>query len=108
MNLQDRLQLAPTFIDFLKQYDKEDLVTMSEHGCEGGIPDMIWYEDTTAIYNQYDDELHSIYEHTMECGSFAPEYIQDSLGSARTFKNAMVWYCAEVMSQTLVEHESEV
>ena len=108
MNLQDRLQLAPTFIDFLKQYDKEDLETMSEHGCEGGIDGMIWYQDTTDIYNQYDDELHEIYENTMEFGSSAPEYIQENLGSARRFKNAMVWLCAEVMSRTIVEHESEV
>lgn len=108
MNLQDRLQLAPTFIDFLKQYDKEDLATMVSHGCEGGIPDMIWYEDTTAIYNQYDDELHSIYEANLEAGSFAPEYIQDSLTSVRRFKNAMVWYCAEIMSQSIVDQEVEV
>ena len=108
MNLQDRLQLAPTFIDFLKQYSREDLVTMAEHGCEGGIPDMIWYEETTAIYNQYDDELHEIYDNLVDEFGQAPEFIQESLGSVRRFKNAMVWFCAEVMSQTLVKHESEV
>lgn len=108
MNLQDRLQLAPTFTDFLKQYDQEDLATMAEHGCEGGIPDMIWYDDTTAIYNHYDDELHSIYENTMEFGSSAPEYIQENLGSVRRFKNAMVWLCAEVMAQSIVDQEVEV
>ena len=108
MNLQDRLQLAPTFIDFLKQYDQEDLVTMSEHGCEGGINDMIYYQDTTAIYNHYCEDLHDLLAlHFQPCHDYNefPEYIISQLGNASTFKNAVVWLCAEITAGDILADE---
>jgi hypothetical protein len=90
------------FYNFIKNYDIEDVRTMAEHGCLGGISGMIYYTETTAIYDQHADELHDLVERiTEEFGAF-PAYIADNIGSQAMFKNAMVWLCAELVAQEII------
>ena len=105
MNLQDRLQLAPTFMDFIKQYDHDDIVTIREYGCEGGISDMIYYQDTTDIYNHYCEDLHDLLQLNYEAADEFPEYITRELGNASTFKNAVVWLCAEITAGDILANQ---
>jgi hypothetical protein len=90
------------FYNFIKNHDIEDVRTMAEHGCLGGISGMIYYTETTAIYDQYADELHDLVERiTDEFGGF-PAYISDNIGTQASFKNAMVWLCAELVAQEII------
>lgn len=95
------------FYDFIKGYDIEDIRTMAEHGCMGGIGGMIYYTETSAIYDEYADQLHDLVDRiTEEFGAF-PAYISDNIGTQSCFKNAMVWFCAEVVAQEITCEESE-
>ena len=90
------------FYTFIKNHDIEDIRTMAEHGCSGGIGGMIYYTETSAIYDQYAGELHELVERiTEEFGAF-PAYIADNIGSQAMFKNAMVWLCAEFAAQEII------
>jgi hypothetical protein len=94
-----------TFYDFIKNHDQDDIRTMAEHGCSGGVGGMIYYHETAAIYDQYADQLHDLVERlTAEFGAF-PAYISDNIGTVASFKNAMVWLCAELVAQEILSTE---
>ena len=91
------------FYDFIKSYDIEDVRTMAEHGCMGGIRGMTYYTETSAIYDEYANELHALVGcMKQEFGAF-PAFIADSIGTSACFKYAMVWFCAEVVAQEILE-----
>ena len=94
------------FKEYIKNnYTIEDLYTISHHGCEGGINGMIYYTETTAIYNQFEDELHEIIDENWQESGFFPEYIIKNFGSPQIFRNNVVWFCAEVVAGELLLDE---
>jgi hypothetical protein len=91
-----------TFYQFIKEYDIDDISMMAEHGCVNGIGGMIYYKETSEIYDQYADELHDLVDRiTEEFGAF-PAYIADNMGTQTLFKNSMVWFCAELVAQNIM------
>jgi hypothetical protein len=97
-----------TFYQFIKEYDIEDIRTMAEHGCSGGISGMIYYTETSEIYEQYADELHDLVSRLAEEFGAFPAYIAENIDTPATFKNAMVWLCAELVAQELSTEEESV
>lgn len=95
-----------TFEQYLKEnYSTEELKIMATHGCEGGVNGMIWYEETTDIYNRFEDELHEfINDYVQDFGTF-PEYIIKNFESPQTFRNSVVWFCAEYVAYNLTSKE---
>ena len=84
-------------------YSKEELSNIANHGCVSGCAStMIYYSDTSALYDEYQDNLHEIVkEATKEFGEF-PKYIIDEFGDTIQFKNAVVWFCAEYIAYELI------
>ena len=96
-----------TFKQFLKNtYDKEDLKAIAEHGCESGVASgMIYYSETCALYDKHAEELHDmLYNHEQEFGEM-PQYVIEKLGCLIGFKNAVVWFCAEVLAYEMTSEE---
>ena len=63
---------------------------------------MIYYSDTSALYDEYQDNLHEIVdEATSNFGEF-PKYLTDNFGDTTQFRNAVVWFCAEYVAYELV------
>jgi hypothetical protein len=92
-----------TFKKYMQEnYDNEQLIDISTFGCVSGCANgMIYYYETLEIYNKYADELHEIVSNiTLEFGEF-PKYILENFNSEATFKNAMVWLCAEYIAYEL-------
>lgn len=91
-----------TFKQFLKDtYDKDELITIAEHGCQGGVGGMIYYTETCALYDKFAEELHDIvYNFEQDCGEL-PQSIIENIGCLTGFKNAMVWFCAELLAQEM-------
>lgn len=93
----------------LDTYEPTDLKDINNHGCASCAPSgMIYYHETTALYNQYEDELwEKLNSHAEDCGEGIFDYIVGALGKdqpscASEFKNWLVWYCAESFAQDFV------
>ena len=84
------------FYDYMKSYDSDELQAITEHGCVSGCAGgLIYYTDTCAFYDLFDQELHDkLGEWIDEIGE-TPEFITKELGYANGFKNALVWFVAE-------------
>jgi hypothetical protein len=93
-----------TFYDYMKSYDTDDLKAIIEHGCVSGCAyGLIYYKDTCAFYDQFDDELHTkLGEWIDEIGE-NPSFITDQLGFAYGFKNALVWFVAEQYANEILQ-----
>lgn len=94
-----------TFESWLKEtYTHEELKDIAQHGCASCAPGgMIYYTETTDLYNQHADELHDILGECMEEHGDIPRYIYTNLDNAVMFRNAMVWFCSEVIAQRLTD-----
>ena len=92
-----------TFKQWVSEYDQDTLHDIATHGCSGGVAGMIYYQETGDLYDRHCVELHEVLENYKENFGEWPEYIINELGCATTFKNAVVWFVAEVYAQELVE-----
>ena len=98
-----------TFTDFIKEtYDSYDIKSIATHGCASYAPNgMIYYNETNYLYDQYAEDLHDIIDTYIVDVGQTPKYIIDNLGSSVLFKNAVVWFCAEVVCQNLQYDQQE-
>lgn len=85
----------------MDNYTTEELQDIAIHGCQGGVSGMIYYTETTALYEQFQDDLHEIVDTYMTDTGAQPDYIYKHIGNNMQFKNAMVWFCAELLAQNL-------
>lgn len=98
-----------TFTEWLQaQYEPEELKDIGQHGCASCAPGgMIYYTETTDLYNRFADDLHDIVGECMEDYGDIPRYIYTNLNNAVMFRNAMVWFCAEVIAQRLTDFNED-
>ena len=92
-----------TFKEWMKNnYDFEELYAITEHGCISGVAGgLIYYTETCALYDKYTEEMHdALQDYRDNVGEF-PEYVIEHLGSETGFKNAVVWFVAEVYAGEL-------
>lgn len=83
----------------LDTYSVEELGEIAEHGCESGCATtLIYYHDTNTIYDKYCEELHEMLGEWQDEMGLAPEYVFKHIGNSVTFKNAVVWFCAEIIA----------
>lgn len=102
--------LMNTFKEWMhKSYDSEDFFSIAEHGCVSGCASgLIYYSETTALYDKYCDELHKVLGEWIDMTGEAPEYITKHLDSASSFKNAMVWFVAEFYADEYLDQKELV
>jgi len=85
-----------SFYDYMGTYDSEDLYAIIEHGCISGCAGgLIYYTDTCAFYDAFDQELHDVLGEWIDEIGKPPECITRELSYANGFKNALVWFVAE-------------
>ena len=90
-------------------YDRQELLDIAQYGCESGTAGgMIYYTETNKLYDLHAEELHDVlHNYEQETGT-VPEYIIKYLGDLTGFKNAMVWFVAELYAQEMTSDEVEV
>ena len=80
-------------------YSHNELADICNHGCVSGCASgMIYYSETTTLFDQYRDDLFEImadYQDSMGETDTLPDYVQKNSGTFSTFANAVVWFCAE-------------
>jgi hypothetical protein len=97
-----------TFKQWMKDtYDRQELEDIAQYGCQSGVSGMIYYTETCALYDKHAEELHDLlYNFEKETGVY-PQSIVEELGCLTGFKNAMVWFAAEVYAQEMTSEELE-
>ena len=93
-----------SILDWLLDTQERSTITeTAEHGCSGGtISELIYYADTAAFYDKYQDEIWrrlNDMAQDMDCESslhlIATFQGADSVGSPLQLKNLLAWWAAE-------------
>ncbi len=92
---------------------KEECHDITQHGCSGGVSGLIYYTETTALYDQHVEEIWDwLCESGDEQGMTALELLatfggQKDVGGPHQFKNLLVWaYVESVCCQMVAELET--
>lgn len=87
-----------------ENYCNDQLQDIANHGCASGCATtLIYYSDTSKIYDLYCDDIHAIVGDYMESTGICDfKTLNESIGSAMQFKNAIVWLAAELVAYDLV------
>lgn len=85
-----------------ENYSHNELADICNHGCASCAPSgMIYYSETTALFDEYRNELFEIiadYQDSMGEPETYPSYIMKNGGTFATFANSVVWFCAEIVA----------
>ena len=102
-----------TFREYMRNtYEPEELAEIVQHGCVSGVAStLIYYSDTCRVYDQYAEELHEIVSDYMdglgEIG-YVPNSIGENFRSLTQFKNAVVWFAAEIVASDFCNEMEEL
>ena len=80
---------------------------IAHHGCQGGVPGIIYYNETVEFYAAHEEEIFEQLEDYAEqeglkLGQKVQQVTRDA-GSLRQFKNNLVWWAVEVRAQQLLD-----
>jgi len=100
-----------TFKDWMKnQFDHDELVSLCEHGAQGGFSGLIYYFETNALYDQYRDDIWDMLEEDREsfgmktCAELIASFNgAKDVASDQQYKNLLVWYAAERIAFELTQ-----
>ena len=101
--------LMPSIKECLAEYEKQELGLISDiakHGCSGGVPGIIYYDETTAFYDEHEDEIWQELSDAADAAGIANGLMLYNIcknpTSLRTLKNDLVWFAVEFCAQQLV------
>ena len=101
------------------RFDDEDSGVVADeiamHGCEGGVPGLIYYRETTDLYDVHGDEIFEICQRFAEdsgwnsaldlFAGYSPN--KNFIDTNVKFKNAMVWQAVEILARDYCQKEKE-
>jgi hypothetical protein len=88
------------------EYSHNELADIANHGCQGGVRGLIYYNETKALYGEFAGDIHSIMgEYCDETGEQWPEYIAKNLFDFQQFTNAAVWFAVEWIAHEATQGE---
>lgn len=98
-----------TFKQWLEnQYSTDELLEIAQHGCSSGVAHgLIYYSETSAIYQKYADDIHEIVGEYVESMGEMPTNLVNSINSAVNFQNDMVWLATELVAYDLTSELME-
>ncbi len=97
----------------LNQFNRDELSDIVKNGAISGFHGLIYYHETTALYNQFHEEIWDmLHDEADSQGIEILELITDFNGAKNvcsecTFKNLLVWFGAEKVAFEVTELEAE-
>tara|TARA_A100001011_G_scaffold162576_1_gene171049 strand:+ start:114 stop:473 length:360 start_codon:yes stop_codon:yes gene_type:complete len=93
----------------LDTQERSTIEDVTRHGCSGGtISELIYYRDTSAFYEKYEDEIwDKLYDAANNCGSKSILHFIASLNGAKDvgcdvgLSNLLAWWATEVICQEI-------
>ena len=95
-------------------FDANEIDMICRYGCENGFNGIIYYSETTALYDKFQEEIwEMLWRESEEQGVSVMELISvfnnaDSIGSDAQFKNALVWFAVEQIAYEIYLKAEEV
>ena len=80
---------------------------VANHGCQGGVPGLIYYNETVAFHDDHEEEIWQLLEdyadnEGLKLVDKMAQVCKDA-SSLRQLKNALVWWAVEVRAQELLQ-----
>ena len=80
---------------------------VAHHGCQGGVPGLIYYNETVKFHDDHEEEIWQLLEdyaddEGVKLTDKLTQVCKD-VGSLRTLKNSLVWWAVEVRAQELLQ-----
>ena len=100
----------------LQNFAKEDIRTLANNGASGGVSGLIYYSETSKLYDMFKDEIWSMIEDDIFGTDTTPlQYIASLNGGEHvtddmTLKNLLVWYAFEIcaaLTSDILEMEDD-
>ena len=98
----------------LDTYDTDQLKDIANHGMSGGVNGFIYYEETTAAYEFYEEEIwDKLAEEAEGLGYSSVINMITSFNGSKdvicgaTFKNLLVWWFVESIAQDFIRELEE-
>ena len=95
--------------DWLKQGEKDKSFLISDiakHGCSGGVSGLTYYNETTAFYDEHEDEIWQELSDEADAAGILNGLMLYNIckdpSSLRILKNNLVWFAVEVCAQRLM------
>jgi hypothetical protein len=89
----------------LQAGEEQDMFLIKDiavHGCEGGVPDLTYYVDTTDFFDCFEHDVWKYARESAEaCGSSVFELLDKDIAGPTAFKNSMTWLAVECAAQEL-------
>lgn len=96
--------------EFLSNYETQTLKEIVIHGCISGcVPDLIYYNDTVAFHDMYENEIWNMLYQDAEdqditiCEIIAQFRGKEHVGSMDQLKNMLCWYAIEKVAYIMLE-----
>ena len=75
--------------------DADEIKDVANYGCAGGVSDFIYYTETSAFYDEHEDEITDYLD---DCGFTITNFVEDG-DTIHMIKNKMVWCVVEMWCQ---------
>jgi len=82
------------------------LKDIANHGCQGGVPGLIYYNETVKFHDDHEEEIWQLLEdyadeEGLKLVDKLAQVCKDA-GSLQQLKNELVWWAVEVRAQELL------
>jgi hypothetical protein len=103
------MTIAPTQMHTILglEFDNDELEDIATHGCSAGVSGLTYYKETTALFDEHDDEIQDfLSDWYYDCiggdeGSFT--YFARKVEDITQLKNALVWAYVELKAQSILQ-----
>ena len=96
----------------LNQFTHNELADLCRCGAQGGFSGLIYYHETTALYERYHRDIwHMLNQDAEDYGFRSPHELiatfrgMEDVYSDEQYKNLLVWYAAERIAREVTENE---
>ena len=100
-----------TIKEWLKNGEQQELFLIKDiavHGCEGGVPGLTYYVETTAFFNEHEADVWKyVRESAQASGSSVFELLDKDIQGPTAFKNSMTWLAVECAAQELAAEKEK-
>ncbi len=93
-----------------EQFDLSTLRDMTTYGCINGFSGLIYYSETTQLYQEYKDDIWRMLAEDSELFGYnnildliATFTGKESVNNCDQFENLLVWYAAERIAHQVIE-----
>ena len=87
--------------EFVLSKEKSEIRDIASNGCSGGVSGVIYYRETTAMYDKHSEEIWELLNNAAESQGISIMALiaqfngGGDVGNDAQFKNLLVWFAVE-------------